>query len=68
MTRNRFKVPKKQWRKWNSTAREVFNAVYKSIKTGYCTLFPKQFELLPKSAIAVMAWNSAWIAADAANI
>lgn len=66
-TKNIFKVNKKQWRKWNKLARKVFNEVYDAIKSGHKVIYPDGVMHLDKKTIQVMAWNTAWLAADAAN-
>lgn len=65
--RNVHKVPKKQWRKWSETARKVFNEVYYTLRHNTGVLFPPTAQNLSRQAIKVIAWNTAWIAADAAN-
>lgn len=61
---NRFKVPKRQWNKWSSTARRVFNALYHSMRPSMQVFF-----LHPKATPAsrqhweTTRWNAAWEAA-----
>lgn len=64
---NKYKVPQKQWRKWGALARGVFNEVYYTIRNNDQVLFPEKAQGLPRPTLRVMAWNIAWIAADAAN-
>ena len=62
---NRNKVPLKQWRKWNVAARKVFNETYGTMrKNQWAFLHPKQDKVSPQLWRTV-AWNAAWIAADA---
>ena len=65
---NRYRVPKKQWKKWSEQARRVFNEVYYTMRNNKQTLFlhPKATPV-PKAQWNTTAWNAAWIAADAAN-
>lgn len=64
---NKYKVPVKQWRNWSEQARGVFNEVYYTVRNNHKVLFPEKAHDLPKQTLRVMAWNTAWIAADAAN-
>lgn len=64
---NKYKVPVKQWRKWSDAARKVFNEVYFTIRNNVRVVFPPKAQDLPRQSVQVIAWNSAWIAADAAN-
>lgn len=64
---NPFKVPKKQWEKWNALARKVFNEVYETVRENAAVLLPPGLNRLPAHLVQVIAWNTAWIAADAAN-
>lgn len=71
MTQNTHKVSAKQWRRWHDDARQVFNQVYPQLFDGYTTgtLLPPSLAVVigPKAA-RVIAWNSAWLAADAAHL
>ncbi|HEY6020280.1 MAG TPA: hypothetical protein VIY48_10360 [Candidatus Paceibacterota bacterium] len=59
------RVPKKQWNRWNSQARFVFNETYKfMMKNPDVMNHPKEKQMTPFHWKTV-AWNSAWIAADA---
>lgn len=60
-------VPIKQWRKWSDTARRVFNSLYVQIRDNHEILFPKSAHKLTKTAVKIIAWNSAWVAADAVD-
>lgn len=61
---NRFKVPRKAWNGWSDYSRLVFNEVYSTVKNKYKILFPPSAHKLTKQAIEVIAWNTAWVAAD----
>lgn len=65
--RNANRVPKKQWGKWGELARKVFNEVYDTVRKNAPVLFPPGLNRLPAHLVQVMAWNMAWVAADAAN-
>jgi len=61
---NRYRVPKKAWRKWPASGRRVFNELY-AVMIQNPGLF--QHTRAPKptrSNWKVTAWNAAWIAAD----
>jgi hypothetical protein len=62
---NQFKVPQSQWRKWGDPARNAFNWLY-DLMMNQPSLFnhPKALKQEPKHWKTV-AWNSAWLAADA---
>lgn len=68
MTKNLYKVPAAKWRKWNETARFVFNALYAHM------LFDQKLFVHPKAPVVkpahwkTLSWNAAWIAADAAGV
>jgi len=63
--RNTFRVPVRQWRKWDDDQRRVFNGTYDWVHDNQSvTTHPKA----PKHSAAqwkTVAWNVAWIAADA---
>ena len=62
--KNIYKVNKQQWNKWNKESQKLFNILYKKIKNNYKILYPNSFNELSVNAIKVVAWNTAWIAAD----
>ena len=63
--RNTYRVPKRQWRKWNANARNVFNTLYQTMRDGQeiYNARPKAPQL-PRDAWNTVAWNAAWIAAS----
>lgn len=65
--KNKYKVPTRPWRTWSASAQRVFNAVYSQIKNNSNVLFPASASKLSRPAIRVIAWNSAWVAADAVD-
>lgn len=57
-------VPKKAWSKWNDSSRRVFNRMYRQMMAGP-ELFKHPGAPKPKPIHwKVLAWNTAWIAAD----
>jgi hypothetical protein len=67
--RNTYRVPKKTWRKWSATARQVFNGLYRSMMDSPWAFQTQSVQEmgLKRRQWRVTAWNSAWIAADAAD-
>jgi len=67
MARNLYRVSKKQWQKWTAQARHVFNAVYAfMLDNPQIVGFPEKPMISPRQR-KIIAWNSAWIAADASD-
>ena len=64
--RNLHRVPLRKWRRWSEGARCVFNETYTAIYEGWGTLAPDSAQGVPRRGRRVIAWNAAWIAADAA--
>lgn len=64
---NRYKVPKKKWRRWTMSARKVFNSVYAEIRDNQSMLTHSGADPIKAPHWRVIAWNSAWIAADHAS-
>lgn len=64
---NKYKVPKRQWRKWSDAARGVFNHLYSSMIQSPWVFQTPMMENVPIQAWRVTAWNASWVAADAAN-
>lgn len=67
---NRYKVPKRQWRKWSALARHVFNELYGSMSQNAWAFQAPSVEANPpnKRAWKTTCWNAAWVAADAADV
>lgn len=62
--RNTYRVPKKQWNRWSSQAKEMFNVTYRLIKENAEHLYPPgRCNLIPKE-LSVLAWNVAWLTAE----
>jgi hypothetical protein len=66
-TRNKFKVPQRQWRKWHAGARQVFNELYAVMKDNQHLFLWNGDKPRPKRRWTITAWNAAWLAADAAE-
>lgn len=65
--RNRYKVPKRQWRKWDERARNVFNTLYATmIADQRIYNAAPNAPALPRAAWRTVAWNAAFVAACAA--
>lgn len=57
----------KQWKKWSGTAKEVFSDVYSFVFFNQDVMtHPKAVKITPKHW-KTLAWNTAWIAADAVD-
>lgn len=62
--KNVYKVPTKQWKKWNSQEQELFNTLYGfSKKKPWVFSHPESPEL-SKEQWKTVAWNHAWMATD----
>lgn len=65
--RNVNQVPKKQWQKWSTDAHRVFNDVYRfMLNNPEIVMHPAMPNPKPYHWKTV-AWNAAWIAADATD-
>ncbi len=62
---NRHRVPVKQWRKWSTAARKVFNELYSAMQQNKELFLHPHQEKLSNRMWKTTAWNAAWIAADA---
>lgn len=65
MTRNAYRVPKSQWRKWNAKARETFNWLYGLMMNSPDLFKHPKAKVPPREHRKTTAWNAAWLAADA---
>lgn len=59
---NKHKVPAKQWNKWGSRAKEVFNSYYDSMM-NQPDLYNHPKAVINKTYWKRTCWNCAWIAA-----
>lgn len=67
MIMNKFRVPIKQWNRWNELGRKTFNFLFEMMKDNQHTfLHPKQ-EVLSVRKWRTVCWNASWIAADCAS-
>jgi hypothetical protein len=64
-TVNKFKVPAKQWRKWDASAQKLFNYVFKVMASDQQLFLHPQSALHAKRLWRTTCFNAAWIAADA---
>mgnify|MGYP006914173374 FL=1 len=61
---NKYKVPKRQWRKWSRVQRLIFNETY-----GYASRSQQAFNAHPETSKLrrrpwkTVCWNIAWVAA-----
>lgn len=67
MTKNVNRVPKKKWTKWSKAAREVFNRCYAFFIGKQEIMNHPKAKKLPTEHWRTVAWNAAWIAADACD-
>lgn len=63
--KNFYKVPKKQWKKWPELCRRVFNKVYADMASCHGIAMHPKTPPMPMKEWNTVAWNVAWIAADA---
>lgn len=64
MAANLYGVPRKQWEKWPTLARKVFNKHFREIKLNKEILGHPQMADISKRMWHTLAWNCAWLAAD----
>jgi len=67
MIKNANRVPKKQWNRWSIGARAIFNRCYDYFMDHQETLNHPKAPKLPPQQWKTVAWNAAWIAADACD-
>ena len=65
--RNQFKVPLNKWKKWSILAKKVFNSQFETLKNNQKVLTHPQMKEVSKRMWSTVAWNSAWLAADAVD-
>lgn len=61
--RNRYKVSKRQWARWGSNARNVFNTTYGTMQRSQALFTAPATATLPRVQWKTIAWNAAFIAA-----
>ena len=62
---NRYKVPKKQWTRWNKKeVRLLFNGLYGTMTADPDLFQPPKAIQLEERYWKTVAWNTAWIAAE----
>lgn len=60
---NRYKVPKRQWRKWCDLSRLTFNEVYGMMVLNQKLFLHPETAKAPKKRWKTTCWNAAWTAA-----
>jgi hypothetical protein len=64
---NKYRVPAKQWKRWSKAARAVFNRVYDFAYNNECLMTHPGQDAAKPVHWKTIAWNAAWIAADAVD-
>lgn len=67
MIKNENRVPKKQWNEWSEKGRGIFNKTYDFLYYNQALTTHPKTEKIPDSQWKTIAWNAAWIAADACD-
>lgn len=67
MIPNTHKVPAKQWRRWSAQAKAVFNELYALTLANQGIVTHPKAAKMPPEHWATIAWNTAWLAADAVD-
>ena len=66
--KNKYKVQKRQWGKWTVRGKATFNYIHDMLMNHYELICPPKFGQRPPTKIRkLLAWNTAWLAADAAS-
>ena len=65
--KNSNRVPKKQWSKWSKEAKAIFNSCYDFFMNNQKTMNHPKADKQPAFHWKTVAWNAAWIAADACD-
>jgi len=61
-------LPLRAWRRWSARSRRVFVETLHNLTANWALLAPPSLELVgTKRARRTLAWNAAWLAADAAR-
>ena len=61
---NKFKVPKKQWKKWNEAEQELFNSLFEHMNSNQDLYKHPALGSSDSDKWNTTAWNAAWMAAD----
>lgn len=64
---NRFRVPARQWAKWDETGRRVFNETYEAMSMNPRLFMHTKAGDISRRDWLVTCWNAAWHAASAAK-
>lgn len=65
MIPNKNRVPKESWAKWDESAQAIFNEVFRVTQMYYDVFLHPKTGKISKEEHKTIAWNAAWIAADA---
>lgn len=66
--KNQFKVQHRVWTRWGNPAKMVFNNLYENIMQNPEFVFPPKMSVeISQKDLKVIAWNAAWLAADACD-
>ncbi len=65
--RNAYKVPARQWTRWDRQSRRTFNEVYGTMRLNQSVFLHPKTSPIPRDQWKTICWNAAWIAADAAK-
>jgi hypothetical protein len=68
MAVNKYKAPKKMWRRWGVVGQRVFNEMFATLRDNPRFVVFADEPLPTKRRWRVVAWNTAWLAADATRI
>lgn len=68
MIDNTYRVPKRQWNKWNDSSKYIFNELFEHIKDNQELYLHVQNKIIiDKSYWEFTAWNAAFMAAHIAK-
>lgn len=64
--KNIHKVNHRNWNKWGDIGQKVFNGTYELLKLNREIMLHPKTPRIPEDEWNTVAWNAAWLAADAA--
>lgn len=67
MEENIFKMPKKQWKKWNELERKIFNDLNEFMLNNQAIFSHPDAAIVEDECWGTTAWNAAWTAAEIAR-
>lgn len=62
--RNKFRVPKRQWRRWDEREQTAFNELFEVMMKDTRLFLHPDAEVPSKKHWRTTAWNAAWMQAD----